>query len=189
MSLNEVQPLEWRHNERNCILNHLRLDYSCKKWTIHVRNGHSPRRRSKKITTLRLAGLCEWISPVTDEFPSQRASNAENVSIWWRHHERSKKLAPSNRALGGNHRQPTICLCKTRSSLSISKPKLDKRNIQYAINTKYVRSNCFELNSWLKISYMKCHYHTYLKVTMKWNIHAHLDFLKQLQTIIEPFFV
>ena len=24
--------------------------------------------------------------PVTGEFPSQRASSAENVSIWWRHH-------------------------------------------------------------------------------------------------------
>ena len=23
----------------------------------------------------------------TGEFPAQRASNAENVSIWWRHHE------------------------------------------------------------------------------------------------------
>ena len=28
--------------------------------------------------------LCHW--PVTSEFPAQRASNAENVSIWWRHH-------------------------------------------------------------------------------------------------------
>ena len=25
-------------------------------------------------------------SPVTGEFPAQRASNAENVSIWLRHH-------------------------------------------------------------------------------------------------------
>ena len=25
-------------------------------------------------------------SPVTSEFPAQRASDAENVSIWWRHH-------------------------------------------------------------------------------------------------------
>ena len=25
-------------------------------------------------------------SPVTGEFPTQRVSNAENVSIWWRHH-------------------------------------------------------------------------------------------------------
>ena len=27
-------------------------------------------------------------SPVTGEFPTQRASNAEKVSIWWRHHLR-----------------------------------------------------------------------------------------------------
>ena len=27
---------------------------------------------------------------MTGGFPSQRASNAENVSIWWRHHELSK---------------------------------------------------------------------------------------------------
>ena len=26
-------------------------------------------------------------SPVTGDFPAQRASNAENVSIWWLHHE------------------------------------------------------------------------------------------------------
>ena len=25
-------------------------------------------------------------SPVTDEFPAQKASNAESVSIWWPHH-------------------------------------------------------------------------------------------------------
>ena len=29
-------------------------------------------------------------SPVTGEFPAQRASNAENVSIWWRHHDKLK---------------------------------------------------------------------------------------------------
>ena len=26
-------------------------------------------------------------SPVTGEFPAQMASNAESVSIWWRHHD------------------------------------------------------------------------------------------------------
>ena len=45
------------------------------------------RRRWKKTSKLlRVTGLCEWNSPVTGEFPAQRASNAENVSIWWRHH-------------------------------------------------------------------------------------------------------
>ena len=27
-------------------------------------------------------------SPVTGEFPTQRTRNAENISIWWRHHVR-----------------------------------------------------------------------------------------------------
>ena len=40
--------------------------------------------RSKKISKLRVTGLCAGNSPGTDEFPAQRASNAENVSIWWR---------------------------------------------------------------------------------------------------------
>ena len=34
----------------------------------------------------RVTGICEGNSPVTSGFPAQRASNAENVSIWWRHH-------------------------------------------------------------------------------------------------------
>ena len=37
--------------------------------------------RSKKTAKLRATGLCEGNSPVTGEFPSQRASDAENVSI------------------------------------------------------------------------------------------------------------
>ena len=44
------------------------------------------RHRSKKTSKLRVTGLCAGNSPVTGEFPAQRASNAENVSIWWRHH-------------------------------------------------------------------------------------------------------
>ena len=35
------------------------------------------RRRSKKTSKLRVTGLCEGSSPVTGEFPAQRASNAE----------------------------------------------------------------------------------------------------------------
>ena len=41
----------------------------------------------RKKSKLRVTGLCEGNSPVTDEFPSQRASNAENISIRWRHHQ------------------------------------------------------------------------------------------------------
>ena len=44
------------------------------------------RRRSKRTSKPRVTGLCEGNSPATGEFPAQSASNAENVSIWWRHH-------------------------------------------------------------------------------------------------------
>ena len=42
--------------------------------------------RSKKTSKFCVIGLCEGNSPVTGEFPAQRASNTENVPIWWRHH-------------------------------------------------------------------------------------------------------
>ena len=40
----------------------------------------------KENIKLRVTGLGAGNSPVTGEFPVQKASNAENVSIWWRHH-------------------------------------------------------------------------------------------------------
>ena len=42
---------------------------------------------TKKTAKLRVTGLCVGNSPVTGEFPAQRASNAENASSWWRHHD------------------------------------------------------------------------------------------------------
>ena len=72
-----LNPLQWRHNERDGVSNH--LPHDC------LLNG-SFRRRSKKTPKLRVTGLCTGNSPVTGEFPTQRVSNAANVSIWWPHH-------------------------------------------------------------------------------------------------------
>ena len=44
------------------------------------------RRRSKKTSKLRVTGLYEGNSAGIGDFPAQRASNVENLSIWWRHH-------------------------------------------------------------------------------------------------------
>ena len=51
-----------------------------------VCSGADQRNHQKLCVT----GLCEGNSRVTGEFPTQRASNAENVTIWW-HHEISRK--------------------------------------------------------------------------------------------------
>ena len=48
------------------------------------------RGRSKKTSKLRVTGFCVGNSLGPVNFP-QRASNAENVSIWWRHHVLSAK--------------------------------------------------------------------------------------------------
>ena len=47
------------------------------------------RRRSKKTSKLCVTGLCVGNSLGTGEIPAQMAINAENVSIWWRHHVHS----------------------------------------------------------------------------------------------------
>ena len=41
----------------------------------------------KTVPKLRITCLYEWHPPVTDPFPSQRASNEESASMWWRHHD------------------------------------------------------------------------------------------------------
>ena len=75
--LEDGHTLWWRHNKRDCISNH--QPYDCLLNRLF-------RRRSKKTSKLRVTGLCAGNSPGTGEFPAQTASNAENVSIWWRHH-------------------------------------------------------------------------------------------------------
>ena len=72
-----TKSLRWRHNwhdsvsdhqPHHCLFNRL---FGC---------------RSTKTSKLRVIGLCAGNSLGTGEFPAQMASNAENASIWWRHH-------------------------------------------------------------------------------------------------------
>ena len=73
-----IHSLRWRHNGRDDVSNHQPHDCLLNRLF---------RRRSKKTSKLRVTGLCVGNSPGTGEFPAQMASNAENVSIWWRHHD------------------------------------------------------------------------------------------------------
>ena len=75
---NHCESLQWHHNKHNGVSNHRHL---------HCLLKCLFRCRSKKISKLYVTGLCAGNSPVTSEFPAQKASNADNVSIWWRHHD------------------------------------------------------------------------------------------------------
>ena len=69
--------LQWRHNDPDGASNYQPCD--CLLNRLFGRGW-------KKTSKLSVTGLCAGNSPVTGEFPAQRASNGENVSIWWRHH-------------------------------------------------------------------------------------------------------
>ena len=69
--------LQWRHNEHDADSNHRRFNCLL---------NHLFRRRSKIAWNLRVTGPREGNSPVAIEFPAQWARDAENISIWWRHH-------------------------------------------------------------------------------------------------------
>ena len=75
--------LRWRHNDRDGVSNH--QPHECLLNRLF-------RRRLKKISKFRVTGLCAGNSSVTGGFPAQRVNNAENVSIWWRHHDSEKSV-------------------------------------------------------------------------------------------------
>ena len=65
-----IKPLQWHHNGHDGVSNHQPHDCLLNR---------SCRCTSKKTSKLCITRLCAWNSP------AQRSSNAENVSIWWRH--------------------------------------------------------------------------------------------------------
>ena len=77
-----IWPLQWRHNDHDSVSNHQPHDCFLNRLF---------RRRSKRTSKLHVTGFCVGNSPVTGEFPAQKASNAENVFIWWRHHDVSRE--------------------------------------------------------------------------------------------------
>ena len=67
--------LRWRHNGRDGVTS-LAIVYSTVYW------GADQRKHQSFPSLAFLRG-----SPVTGEFPAQMASHAENIFIWWRHHD------------------------------------------------------------------------------------------------------
>ena len=77
-SILEIFSVHWHHNERDAVSNHRRLNCLLNRLF---------RRRAKKASKLHVTGICEGTSPVAGEFPTQRASNEQNVYIWWHYHD------------------------------------------------------------------------------------------------------
>ena len=116
---NRTHMLQWSPNDCDGISNH--QPHDC------LLNRCVQAQFKEYIKKLRFTGLCEGNSPVTGEFLSQRASNAENVSIWWRHHD-----------MGSSVQVMACCLFSAKSS---SKPVLIYPNYEpreiYSVETSW----------------------------------------------------
>ena len=68
-------PLQWRHNERDGVTNHQPRDSLLN-------------RLFKVQIKVNIKAPSHWSlsGEFTGDFPAQKASNAENASIWWRHY-------------------------------------------------------------------------------------------------------
>ena len=119
--------LRWRHNGRDSVSNHQ---------PHHCLLNRLFRRRSKKTSKRRVTGLCAWNSPGTGEFPAQKASNAENVSIGWRHHEFIRHLPVNNDSIY------TMPLMYTHIWVNFC--KIEQANLLKKYLTNYKRIGCWE---------------------------------------------
>ena len=81
--------LQWRHNERDGVSNHRRLDCL-------------PNRLFRQIKE-NIEAPCHWHlwgeSTMIGGVPSQGAPLTENVAIWWRHHGLRCIITPCNTAM------------------------------------------------------------------------------------------
>ena len=88
---------------------------------------------SKNTSKPALLSLCEGNPPVTGGFPSQRVSNAENVSIWWRHHNKNPC-----RVFFPLHYQYTTSTGSIRSLMKSLKPRvMDDDVIKWKHSQRY----------------------------------------------------
>ena len=132
--------LLWRHNKRDGVPNHRCIDCLLNRFFM---------RRSNKISKLRVTGLCEENSnsPVIGELPAQRASNAENVSVWWRHHGMSKHHSAS---------LPAWRYCSDRYQMAVNyvsgiQIKSSKCN-QHGSFPRLHDDSVFHLGLWFRVS-------------------------------------
>ena len=129
-------PLQWRHNECDGVSNHRRLDRLLNRLFRH---------RSKKTSKLRVSGLCEGNPPVAGGFPSQRAGNAEDVSIWWHHHA-FEWLFPMYTGSTLGHQLSSRCSDKTWRCLAINRHSDDCQARYVVFNVSLVPGYLFVTN-------------------------------------------
>ena len=148
--------LQWSHKKRDGVSSHRRLDCLF---------NHLFRCRSKKTSQIRVTGLCEGNPPVTAGFPSQRASNAENASIWGRHHAIGRNVSWLKRCLAHQGVSRIV-----KSSLGLKLKDIWPQIYRNRANCRYSVESDFLVKVWTRTTL----FHTkniqqYITICFKWH--------------------
>ena len=148
--------LRWRHDDHDSVSNHQ---------PHHRLLNRLCGCRSKKTSKLRVTGLCVGNSQGTGEFPAQKVSKAENISIWWRHHAHTLSHGPLVTVIWEGttavyrilvletHKMISWILLMTIQRFQIDKMMIDS-NVLNQVMHAYRCALCCELHrSYFKISW------------------------------------
>ena len=151
--------LQWRHNERDGVSNHQ---------PRHCLLSRLFRCRSKKTSKLRVTSLCAGNSPGTGEFPAQMASNAENVSFWWRHHDIDYYQSQFNQN-ATSKATPSLLISGMVKIFHLSLPSFVHLRWQVATDI-FVKLLTVRIWQWtvLTLLYIYIYIYTYIWVQMRW---------------------
>ena len=131
-----IRALQWLHNEHDSVSNHLRID--C------LFNSLSVQEQIKENTKLCVTGFCGRNPPVTGGFPSQRASNVENVSIWWQLNYARKHINHIGRFIIQEWQKMHVYLCLTKWNRHTLKLELYSNN-RFILIIEIAKLNIFPL--------------------------------------------
>ena len=145
-----------------------------------VCSGADQRKHQSSASLAILRGIHRW--PVTGEFPTQRASNAGNVCIWWRHHGSNSNPSACNK-LKKKHK-----LCAFLKFVTV-KYRPIRGSYIYTVRVKshecHDISNYQPLNCWCNSCFrlVKTRNQESIKASFYWpfvrRIHVDLGFLSQ----------
>ena len=140
ININISMSLQWRHNGCDSVSNHQPHDCFS---TIYSDTDQWKHQSSA------LLALCAGNSPEAGEFPAQMDSNAENVSIWWRHHVKLKFCVYIIRWLQNNIGSFNGFLSSSKKWLP--EPMLIKTHEGMIT---YSRTSCFQVYEiWIKVGW------------------------------------
>ena len=94
-----------------------------------------------------------WVGnlPMTGEFPTQNVSNAENVFVWWRHHEKYRRLFRRRSKKTPKLRVTGFCEKKSQHKGSVTRKVFPFDDVIMGVTSDTILPKVDHDNSWFSV--------------------------------------